>query len=79
MSKQTMRKIHIDGEEWHYFVGKQNVVVITPSGRKTYIPCHEIKFCTPDVFDRGKWKGTSDGMITPFDMKWYLRQGVVCN
>ena len=68
----SMRKIHIGNEEWEYRVGKETVVLQTPLGSKMYIGCHTIKGLSPDDFERGKWKKTSDGMITPSEIKAYI-------
>ena len=67
-----MRKLHIGNEEWQYRVGDGTIVVVPPNGKKAYVPCHEVKGCSSDDFERGKWKKTSDGMITPSELKAYI-------
>jgi hypothetical protein len=69
-----MRKLHIGNEEWQYRVGNGTIVVVTPLGSKVYIQCHKVKGLTPDEYDRGKWKKTSDGMITPSELKAYIER-----
>ncbi len=60
-----MRQIVVGGQKYSYRVGRQNVVIHDADGDRNVVPCHEILGLTPDTFDRGKWKGTSDGMVTP--------------
>ena len=69
-----MRKLHIGNEIWEYRVGSGTIVVVTPLGNKAYIPCHEVKGLSPDDFDRGKYKKTSDGTITPSELKAYIER-----
>jgi len=69
-----MRKLHIGNEEWQYKIGEGTVVVKTPDGKRFNIGCHEVKGLSPDDFDKGKWKKTSDGMITPSELKAYIER-----
>ena len=50
-----MRKLHIDGHEWTYRVGKGNVVIRDPKGISFVVACHKIKGVEdPDIYDRGQ-------------------------
>jgi hypothetical protein len=69
-----MRKIHLsDGKVVEYRIGETFVVYKMPDGKKLVVPAHRIKFLPPDVFERGRRKGTQDGQITPREIKEYIR------
>ncbi len=60
-----MRKIHVKGRDYRFRVGKQNVVIRDNEDKARVVRISEITRRTPDVLERGRWKGTSDGMVTP--------------
>lgn len=54
------------------------MVIQEPEGLKCYIDCSKFHGNqTPDDFDRGKWKGTSDGMIKPSEVKKYIEENLI--
>lgn len=68
-----MRKIIINGLKYEYSIsGRRTVTIINPEEVKTHVNCGVLKGMTPDNFDRGKWKKTSDGMVTPKHIKKYI-------
>lgn len=71
----TMRKIHFDeGEVWEYCVGRTgNVIIKSPEGFRHNIPAHKVKGTTDDIYGRGQWKRTSDGMLTPSEVKKFIK------
>lgn len=64
-----MRKLVVDGKEYTYTVGKDFAIVKFEGRKIATIFLHEIK----DV-ERGRWKKTSDGMITPSEIAEYIRE-----
>lgn len=69
----SYRQVTVMGKVWRYFVGKQHTVLREPdTNRAIVVHNWEIKGCTPDVFERGKWKRTSDGMIKPGRVQYYI-------
>jgi hypothetical protein len=73
--KKPFRKVHINKQEWGYRVGKQSVVIQSPSGVKFHVDCWKFHpGQSPDDFDRGQWKQTSDGMIRPSEVKAYIEE-----
>ena len=73
-----MRRVHVNGEVYTYRVGKQSLVIRLPSGKSVCVGCAEVKGdMTPDDFDRGKWKSTSDGMILPSEVSKYIEEHIV--
>jgi hypothetical protein len=69
-----MRKVHINGQVYQYKVGKGSTRIILPNGTTTHAFNHTIKGVTPDTFDRGQWKRTSDGSVTPAEVKAYIER-----
>lgn len=60
------RGITVDGRRYEYKVGKATTVIRASDGCVVdKAPNHEIVGVSPDTFDRGQWKKTSDGAITP--------------
>lgn len=63
------RRIIVNGIEWVYKVGRQAIVAHSESGKRRFTWAHELK---PE-FERGQWKRTSDGAITPRDIEAWLK------
>jgi hypothetical protein len=74
MSKKAIRLITIDGNKWKYVVGRCFVKIWPPNGKSKIVWCHTVKGVDPYVYERGQWKQTSDGMITPKDIENYIRK-----
>lgn len=67
----------MDGKVWGYRIGQQFAVIHLPGTiRKKIVTLAIITGRTPDTIDRGKWKKTSDGMVTPSDIKAYIERNV---
>lgn len=58
------RKIVVGGAEWKYHVGKIHTEARCGE-RKLLGKLTDITGLTWDVLERGQWKRTSDGAITP--------------
>lgn len=69
-----MRKLHINGKVYQYKVGKggSNVTVKFPTSEKVTFDGHEITGRSGWTMEKGQYKGTSDGMITPGQIKTFL-------
>lgn len=71
-----VRKLHINGVEYKYRISGLHVIFFLPK-RKLIVPGEEICFPTKPQgymwwFEKGQYKGTQDGMITPRKCKDYL-------
>jgi hypothetical protein len=68
-----MRKLHLDnGKVVEYKVGKTYVVFkFTPTNRLV-VTVDEIKGLRQGLVDRGRRKKTSDGQITPRELKTFI-------
>jgi len=66
------RNITVDGDLYRWRVGR-SYVQIRGGGIRDTFTCGAVKGLTPDLFDRGKWKQTSDGMIMPSDVSRFIR------
>ncbi len=70
-----MKKVSVDNEVWEYFVGKHNVVVRSPRDEKKMIfTLEKITGRTTENIDKDRKKKTKDGMITPADLKLFIKK-----
>ena len=68
-----MRKIVVDGQNWQFMIGRSFVKVVSPSGQG-YVANHsEVTGRSWDTLERGIWKKTSDGMVTPANIEVFIR------
>lgn len=67
------RKIVVDDQDWRWRVGRNRVIIMGPNGERHYPTIFTITGCNDDIFGRGQWKKTSDGMITPRQIANYIR------
>ena len=68
------RKLHIDGEEWSYRVGKWSVAIRSPDLSKTIVEF--IGVFTGESHEeimRARMKGGSAGAVTPGELKKYIQ------
>ena len=65
------RKIIVDGQEFHYIIGESRMVLESPTG-KSIVPLSV--FRDYYTLEKGRWKKTSDGMITPKDVAAYIKK-----
>lgn len=71
------RKIVVGGAEWKYHVGQIHAEARCGE-RKLLSRLTEIIGLTWDVIERGQWKQTSDGAITPKHIAaWIAAEGGV--
>ena len=60
------RTITVDRKKYRYRVGKGTTVIRRADNSVLgKVPNYGLLGVTPDVFARGQWKRTSDGMVTP--------------
>jgi hypothetical protein len=70
------RRIVVDGEVWTWRVGRGGgVVARSEDGEVRKAKAWDLKGLTPDNFERGKWKETSDGMLRPREVAKWLKKG----
>jgi hypothetical protein len=68
------REARVGDETWGFRMGRQNVVIVTPDGRKSFVDFVTLTGRSWGTLERGQWKGTSDGMVTPEHVKRYIRK-----
>ncbi len=66
------RRIVVNGATWRWSVGKGNVSLWSPDGVRHNAHASAVKGITPDDFDRGKRKRTSDGSVCPSHVRAYI-------
>lgn len=70
-----MRKVHVSGETWEFQTGKGCAVIRNPrTGKKTIVNYVKLTGRDWNTIERGQWKRTSDGMVTPADVKAYIEK-----
>jgi hypothetical protein len=69
MSKRTLT---LNCLEWGYVIGKWSARIFSPTGNVFAVPLDAITGRTPETIERGRYKQTTDGMVTPADMRRYL-------
>jgi hypothetical protein len=68
-----MRKLVVENETWEYMIGKNNVVIKNPRDeKKMVLTLEKVTGRTSDTIRLGRKKGTSDGMVTPADIKAFI-------
>jgi len=68
-----MRKVQVGGETWEFMTGKGAAVIKNPrTGKKTIVDYSILTSRTWNVIERGQWKKTIDGMVTPGHVKAYI-------
>jgi len=70
---KSKRKIIINGDTYKYIIGKGNVVIWAPNKKKIVVDFSTLTGRSWDAIERGQWKNTRDGMITPKDIANYIQ------
>lgn len=71
-----MRKLHLDHEVVEYSVHKSGTVMFRfESGQKMVTSIAKIKGIEESVFERGRFKRTSDAQVTPSELKEFIMNG----
>ena len=74
----VMRTLNLDGSLWKWKIGKGgSVVIISPKGVKIVTKAWKIKGVFPETWDRGQYKKTRDGALTPKEVAGFIR-GLSC-
>jgi len=71
--KSKFRVIVIDGNKWLWKCGFSFVRIASPNGVTKDIDIPDITGGTWDTLERGRWKRTQDGMVTPSMIEDYIR------
>jgi hypothetical protein len=72
MMRASWRKLTTPSGIWLYRVGTTYVSFTDPNRTRWRALVAEVKGLTPDQVDRGRWKQTSDGMLTPSEVRAYI-------
>jgi hypothetical protein len=74
---KSWRRVHVSGDAWLYRVGRGGGVVIHgPNGEQVRLHAANLKGQWPSDFERGQWKRTSDGALTPAHVKLFIEVGL---
>ena len=73
-AKRTGRHLVVDGWQWIWKLGRGgHVLAYREDGVRTSEHAGIIKGTTPDIWDRGRHKKTSDGRLLPSEVTKWLR------
>lgn len=71
-----MRKIVVEGKKYLYVVGKGTTVIRREDNTVlSKVKNHELVGVDSEIFHRGKWKRTSDGMVRPVHIACFIANG----
>lgn len=71
--KHGVRRLHIGGREYLYKIFPWRAVFYLEK-MKVVADLPDITGLTTDIIDRGRWKKTSDGFVTPAMCKKFLEK-----
>jgi hypothetical protein len=71
--RKGARKLVVDGRPWWFKVGQATVEIWDSSNHKSAVDINELTGRSWDVLERGRWKGTLDGMVKPSDVVRYIQ------
>lgn len=67
-----MRNISVNGVRYRYRVGK-TFVVIRNETKRLLVSCADVVGCSQNTWERGQWKKTQDGMVTPSRIAAFIK------
>jgi len=68
------RNLNVNGVKWKYVMGRESVVAYSDDGQRRCEQAWRIKGQSdPNLFGRGQWKKTSDGMLLPSEIVAWLK------
>lgn len=68
----SYRSLDVDGQEWQFKIGQTSANIKDPDGRGTTVSLSDLTGLTPHLIERGRWKKTQDGMVTPGHVRAYI-------
>jgi len=68
----TRRKIDINGTVYEWSAGRQYVHIRKDDKLLVTTTIAQVKGTTPDIVERGLWKKTTDGMLTPKEVRAFI-------
>lgn len=74
MGSRKRRRITVRGEVFTYTIGTGSVRITWPDGSSRAVLLTVVTGRSEDVLERGQWKKTSDGMVTPKDIAAYIER-----
>jgi hypothetical protein len=75
-AKRPGRKIVVAGVEWKWQLGRRGgVIAYSELGERKQDHASKIKRIDPDTWDRGQYKISSDGQLTPKEISEWLMKG----
>lgn len=72
-----MRKLELASGTWRYKVGVSGAQIRGPGGESLNVSAHDLNGRTPGNLERGRDKKTTDGMVTPGDVRRYIERVVL--
>lgn len=66
------RTLQIRDKRWAYRIGKNWAVLLSPEGKKSAVRLSDLTGLDIALIERGRYKKTLDGMVTPAHVRAYL-------
>ena len=70
-----MRSLITPSGVYKWKAGESGAVIVDPGGKKRFVSLLELGI-NPEVFERGQWKKTSDGSLTPSLISKWISKNV---
>jgi len=75
MATRNQRTLVLGDKTYRYCITRcGGAVIYTPNGKKHVASFFELTGCSPDTYERGVWKRTSDGMVRPRTVRKYIQR-----
>ena len=75
---KNARKVHIDGQVYHYKVARLFIVIVTPEGKKVLASHEDVSGLSWEVLERRAWKKPAFA-FTPGVVKKYIEDNIHAN
>lgn len=73
--RRAKRRLVLSTGEWRWFYGRGNGITIwSPSGRKHVTNAREVTGRSWSDIERGHWKRTPDGTVSPSHIRAYIER-----
>ena len=76
-SEMSWRTLRIGDEEFRYRLGTGFAVIRTEDGKSHVVSLSKLTGRSPMLLERGRWKGTTDGMVGPRHIRAWVEKNLL--
>jgi len=73
----SWRNMVIGEQTWQFRFGAQSVVIKSPEGKSTIVDYSKLTGKSWGIIERGQYKKTEDGMVTPRFVRKYIEENLI--